>query len=151
MCMTFWSQYWRDWCIGRSCKMTYADIRFCVFFFSSRRRHTRYWRDWSSDVCSSDLGKQLLIDVQAFGGALGVDDARHLVWLLGVHIVEAIIVHRVGGAHRDAFRASLAEDVRAIDFLAVDLLAGEEFRDFNQLVPGLGRFEFAIVFRFEFG
>src|SRR6185295_18975901 len=24
------------------------------FFFSSRRRHTRYWRDWSSDVCSSD-------------------------------------------------------------------------------------------------
>src|SRR3712207_7426965 len=26
-----------------------------VIFFSSRRRHTRYWRDWSSDVCSSDL------------------------------------------------------------------------------------------------
>src|SRR3712207_7506912 len=25
------------------------------FFFSSRRRHSRYWRDWSSDVCSSDL------------------------------------------------------------------------------------------------
>src|SRR5947209_10511270 len=30
-------------------------IRFIFFFFSSRRRHTRYWRDWSSDVCSSDL------------------------------------------------------------------------------------------------
>src|SRR3712207_6877491 len=28
------------------------------FFFSSRRRHTRYWRDWSSDVCSSDLAQQ---------------------------------------------------------------------------------------------
>src|SRR5207245_5304034 len=33
---------------------------FCVidiffFFFSSRRRHTRCYRDWSSDVCSSDL------------------------------------------------------------------------------------------------
>src|SRR5215203_1226145 len=27
------------------------------FFFSSRRRHTRYWRDWSSDVCSSDLAR----------------------------------------------------------------------------------------------
>src|SRR5699024_12080095 len=27
-----------------------------VFFFSSRRRHTRSKRDWSSDVCSSDLG-----------------------------------------------------------------------------------------------
>src|SRR2546429_8828622 len=27
----------------------------CLFFFSSRRRHTRCSRDWSSDVCSSDL------------------------------------------------------------------------------------------------
>src|SRR5690606_41056452 len=27
----------------------------CRFFFSSRRRHTRFSRDWSSDVCSSDL------------------------------------------------------------------------------------------------
>src|SRR5438128_4824131 len=30
---------------------------FCFFFFSSRRRHTRCYRDWSSDVCSSDLGQ----------------------------------------------------------------------------------------------
>src|SRR5439155_3399823 len=29
------------------------------FFFSSRRRHTRWPRDWSSDVCSSDLGEPL--------------------------------------------------------------------------------------------
>src|SRR3712207_7506913 len=28
-----------------------------IFFFSSRRRHTKYWRDWSSDVCSSDLNQ----------------------------------------------------------------------------------------------
>src|SRR5207245_6571860 len=28
-------------------------------FFSSRRRHTRCYRDWSSDVCSSDLGVML--------------------------------------------------------------------------------------------
>src|SRR5437763_12397685 len=28
---------------------------FFFFFFSSRRRHTRYIGDWSSDVCSSDL------------------------------------------------------------------------------------------------
>src|SRR3712207_8539755 len=32
-----------------------VSIILTVFFFSSRRRHTRYWRDWSSDVCSSDL------------------------------------------------------------------------------------------------
>src|SRR5207302_6878171 len=31
-----------------------TDIAF-MFFFSSRRRHTRFSRDWSSDVCSSDL------------------------------------------------------------------------------------------------
>src|SRR3712207_7344219 len=31
------------------------EIGIVCFFFSSRRRHTRYWRDWSSDVCSSDL------------------------------------------------------------------------------------------------
>src|SRR5206468_7468364 len=30
-------------------------ILFSYFFFSSRRRHTRSDRDWSSDVCSSDL------------------------------------------------------------------------------------------------
>src|SRR5688572_30887984 len=29
----------------------------CFFFFSSRRRHTRFDCDWSSDVCSSDLGE----------------------------------------------------------------------------------------------
>src|SRR5260221_3209998 len=28
----------------------------CCFFFASRRRHTRSLCDWSSDVCSSDLG-----------------------------------------------------------------------------------------------
>src|SRR6266852_8581224 len=30
---------------------------FFFFFFSSRRRHTRCYRDWSSDVCSSDLNR----------------------------------------------------------------------------------------------
>src|SRR5690625_6423535 len=29
-----------------------------LFFFSSRRRHTRWPRDWSSDVCSSDLSRR---------------------------------------------------------------------------------------------
>src|SRR5699024_8953599 len=32
-----------------------------LFFFSSRRRHTRSKRDWSSDVCSSDLLQLLLL------------------------------------------------------------------------------------------
>src|SRR5207249_11341090 len=39
----------------------YIDIAYdFFFFFSSRRRHTRSKRDWSSDVCSSDLKPALL-------------------------------------------------------------------------------------------
>src|SRR3712207_5795763 len=40
-----------------------ADPSAACVFFSSRRRHTRYWRDWSSDVCSSDLAtRQALVN-----------------------------------------------------------------------------------------
>src|SRR5205814_4058271 len=35
--------------------VTVDDVESGVFFFSSRRRHTRCLSDWSSDVCSSDL------------------------------------------------------------------------------------------------
>src|SRR5690554_7101050 len=35
--------------------VSFNVIFFFFFFFSSRRRHTRCGRDWSSDVCSSDL------------------------------------------------------------------------------------------------
>src|SRR5690606_39517115 len=34
------------------------------FFFSSRRRHTRFSRDWSSDVCSSDLHRNAAADLR---------------------------------------------------------------------------------------
>src|SRR5438105_5860832 len=40
------------------------------FFFSSRRRHTRSTRDWSSDVCSSDLAPPLLFRRALFGELL---------------------------------------------------------------------------------
>src|SRR6185503_5404552 len=36
-----------------------SECNDCSFFFSSRRRHTRCSRDWSSDVCSSDLAEIL--------------------------------------------------------------------------------------------
>src|SRR2546430_12550627 len=36
-----------------------------VFFFSSRRRHTRFDCDWSSDVCSSDLVSELPLTDEA--------------------------------------------------------------------------------------
>src|SRR5690606_39482321 len=40
------------------------------FFFSSRRRHTRFSRDWSSDVCSSDLPGIRVAAVAAMGPAM---------------------------------------------------------------------------------
>src|SRR6266496_2650808 len=57
---------------------------FFFFFFSSRRRHTRSLRDWSSDVCSSDLGLARLLpvthgpvdDAFLFPGDVGVAQER---------------------------------------------------------------------------
>src|SRR5438093_3642519 len=60
----------------------------CLFFFSSRRRHTRLVSDWSSDVCSSDLhnadllalpavGRDQLVDQRALAGAGIAGDPDH--------------------------------------------------------------------------
>src|SRR3712207_7336883 len=57
--------------------------RSSMIFFSSIRRHTRYWRDWSSDVCSSDLR------------ALA-DKARTI--RIPVHVVEKL--NKIGRAER---------------------------------------------------
>src|SRR5438309_5965284 len=38
------------------CVFLFVYVIYFFFFFSSRRRHTRWNCDWSSDVCSSDLG-----------------------------------------------------------------------------------------------
>src|SRR5690606_11039046 len=81
------------------------------FFFSSRRRHTRFSRDWSSDVCSSDLG--LTLD-QPHLSALSLERLVNLVTrdinLAGLVVVvtehreSALIVRRTvnGGVHIDA-------------------------------------------------
>src|SRR5207253_6064079 len=69
------------------------------FFFSSRRRHTRWPRDWSSDVCSSDL----------FGfQGLGKDEPvqkkiRRRAGLVQIHITAATVVGGKVKNHVDAF------------------------------------------------
>src|SRR5687768_9871404 len=58
--------YWGPWTAQRvRISGPGGGVLFCVFFFSSRRRHTRCSRDWSSDVCSSDLA---LTQARKFGG-----------------------------------------------------------------------------------
>ena len=51
-----------------------------MFFFSSRRRHTRLVSDWSSDVCSSDLvgtGANQIVQLNA-SGELPIVDGSNL-------------------------------------------------------------------------
>ena len=49
------------------------------FFFSSRRRHTRYWRDWSSDVCSSDLSTQHLFPLLRESESVAVQKKKRVL------------------------------------------------------------------------
>src|SRR5690606_41092841 len=51
-----------------------------TFFFSSRRRHTRFSRDWSSDVCSSDLAPRVRVH-------RGPDIARLVLYARKLHRV----------------------------------------------------------------
>src|SRR3712207_7144008 len=76
------------------------------FFFSSRRRHTRYWRDWSSDVCSSDLEVHALQVVDddvggPAGGPLG-DDHPGVLGPAGVQHLDPGVGQRVGGGYGGA-------------------------------------------------
>src|SRR2546430_3790483 len=80
-----------------------------IFFFSSRRRHTRFDCDWSSDVCSSDLRKafvqdgaleqfdQLLLFAAEPAGDIGrTPDYRHrhgIDWVLHVAVGRALGLH----------------------------------------------------------
>src|SRR5699024_11873305 len=70
--------------------------------FSSRRRHTRSKRDWSSDVCSSDLQA---VDGAALLGAARLEQLHHIGVLLRqlegmlvqlVHGVELLIIRHAG-------------------------------------------------------
>src|SRR5256886_5728105 len=71
------------------------------FFFSSRRRHTRFDCDWSSDVCSSDLGA---------GGQLFATLVTGLVGLTGYAGLGSAIHVRHRGASASAFTKLLTDD-----------------------------------------
>src|SRR5438105_11593776 len=74
------------------------------FFFSSRRRHTRSTRDWSSDVCSSDL----VIDVAK---AL-IGDRKIEIQIVGVRPGEK--VHEILISEEEVFRTMQRDDYYVI-------------------------------------
>src|SRR3712207_1038256 len=77
------------------------------FFFSSRRRHTRYWRDWSSDVCSSDLFIRSMASRGHLGGlAWATPQALRVLDAAGCDVV---IVETVGVGQSEIAVADLAD------------------------------------------
>src|SRR5690606_41094030 len=68
------------------------------FFFSSRRRHTRFSRDWSSDVCSSDLKP--------------VAKFQSLCVVFGLAPVALVLVFGWGSFDREVYDAARSEERR---------------------------------------
>src|SRR5437762_4780077 len=60
-----------------------------LFFFSSRRRHTSYIGDWSSDVCSSDLSKEPQKVLDAYGVKPGPEGSFARQCLMARRLSEA--------------------------------------------------------------
>src|SRR5256884_2047895 len=86
-----------------------------LFFFSSRRRHTRCSRDWSSDVCSSDL---IINEPTASALAYGLDKKKE----------EKIAVYDLGGGTYDISVLELAEGVFEVKSTNGDThLGGDDF------------------------
>src|SRR5439155_14170968 len=70
-------------------------LLFCSFFFSSRRRHTRWPRDWSSDVCSSDLvlwGDEVTVALFGAPYAAAGPVLRVLAGDLAITTVDAVLI-----------------------------------------------------------
>src|SRR6266576_576714 len=72
-------------------------VQHFFFFFSSRRRHTRSLRDWSSDVCSSDLFYELVVFHSRIDVANSPTEAStHQVQMpLNLGIVRGFVVQRL--------------------------------------------------------
>src|SRR5439155_6531467 len=100
------------WCV---------DYVFCFFFFSSRRRHTRWPRDWSSDVCSSDLveGGTEMSPGGEMRGRLGIEGP----FGGGKYFRGALVYTTTGGNDLGTGRESGIGD-RILAYAAVSMPAG---------------------------
>src|SRR5699024_11375046 len=78
----------------------------CCFFFSSRRRHTRSKRDWSSDVCSSDLGASSILIYRHFRSEAETTLLMEQAWKTG----KRVYCPRVEGKTMEFFLVRTWED-----------------------------------------
>src|SRR5436189_1680988 len=84
--------------------MVVVTICIFFFFFSSRRRHTRYIGDWSSDVCSSDLGAAVTRNSQRLLGPVAEAAAARKRWEFLVTAAPLPIVKGTGSPIRSEER-----------------------------------------------
>src|SRR5438034_2473640 len=93
----------------------FAGLGIAVFFFSSRRRHTRSLCDWSSDVCSSDLVDD---GTQNFAGALrsalGVCGARDIAEFHHAELVIAPAITSEGKVYQSAQHVGMRSEERRV-------------------------------------
>src|SRR2546429_3713734 len=73
-------------------EMYLNSISCFFFFFSSRRRHTRCSRDWSSDVCSSDLTAFDDAVTNELRGRFGIDGKRAVIVAASTHAPEERVI-----------------------------------------------------------
>src|SRR5205809_1449576 len=90
---------------GQRCYLDKVLLVYFFFFFSSRRRHTRCSRDWSSDVCSSDLEEQ---------HAEGALRAARAVQFGFQHADETAIIREARKGIADGHAAYLLEQARLV-------------------------------------
>src|SRR5690348_17578373 len=77
-----------------------------LFFFSSRRRHTRWTGDWSSDVCSSDLHLDAVRTIQGIAGGKMLGDARETQIQPRHQVLPVVLGHFGAKAPREALGVS---------------------------------------------
>src|SRR3989337_4534375 len=97
------------------------------FFFSSRRRHTRCYRDWSSDVCSSDLLKQ----IRARDLVSAIESVGRGESLLDPAVTEKVLerVRRIATGTEHDETAQLTQQERKILMLVAEGNTNKEIAD----------------------
>src|SRR5690625_5897409 len=112
------------------------------FFFSSRRRHTRWPRDWSSDVCSSDLQELRKFIVNNLGNQYQFIEAKN--GNQGVQLAQEflpdLIISDIMMPELDGYSfAKIIKETTLTSHIPILLLTAKS--EFNDKIKGLDRSE----------